>query len=96
MNEVTLERGTRMTVQGEPLSKAWLILDGLAMVSANARPLRIAGQGDLVGLTNMAAATRSSETTIVLSPVRAFEADARNLDQLMAAASATRRSSAAG
>ena len=96
MDEVTLQPGTRMTVQGELLSKAWLILEGRAMVSADARPLRIAGQGDVVGLTSAAGAPLAGETTIALSAVRAFETDALGLDQLMAAASARRRSSAAG
>ena len=84
-----------MTVQGAPLSKAWLILEGLAMVSADARPLRIARRGDLVGVTSTVPAT-SDETTIALSPVRAFEADAQDLDWLRAEASATQLSSAAG
>src|SRR5438309_11234625 len=38
--ETDVDRGTRMTVQGRPTSRLWLITQGEALVSANARPLR--------------------------------------------------------
>jgi CRP-like cAMP-binding protein len=95
-----------MTVQGQPSARLWVILEGQALVSMDARPIRVAASGDLVGLGSMLKGAVSPETTIALSPIRAFEADARQLRQLMAlrpvrarlmaAASPRRRSSAAG
>ncbi len=46
LGESLVERGTRMTVQGEPSSRLWLITEGEALVSADARPVRIAGRGE--------------------------------------------------
>ena len=43
--ETKVERGTRMTVQGRPSSRLWLITSGEALVSANARPLRVVSCG---------------------------------------------------
>ena len=106
LNETLVDRGTRMTVQGLPAARLWLVLEGQALVSVDARPIRVASAGHLVGLSSMLKAADSPETTIALSPIRAFEADARQFRQLMAqrrlrarltaAASPTRRSSAAG
>jgi CRP-like cAMP-binding protein len=74
LTETLVDRGARMTVQGRPSAKLWLILEGEALVSADARPIRVAGRGDLVGLTSLFYATNSPETTIALSSIRAFEA----------------------
>jgi hypothetical protein len=39
-SETLVERGTRMTVQGHPSLRLWLITQGEALVSADARPIR--------------------------------------------------------
>lgn len=83
LTETLVERGARMTVQGKPSSKLWLILEGEALVSADARPLRVARSGDLVGLRSMFYATRPRETTIALSSIRAFEAGPNEFLQLI-------------
>ena len=83
LTETLLERGARMTVQGRPSSKVWLILEGEALVSADARPIRVATRGDLVGLTSMFYANNSLETTIALSSIRAFEAGPSEFRQLI-------------
>jgi CRP-like cAMP-binding protein len=70
LTETLVERGARMTVQGRPSTKLWLILEGEALVSADARPIRVATHGDLVGLTSMFYVTNSAETTIALSSIR--------------------------
>ena len=50
---LSIELGrTRMTVQGRPTSGLWLITEGEALVSANARPLRVLGYGDAVGISD--------------------------------------------
>jgi len=71
-DETEIERGTRMTVQGRPSSMLWLITRGEALVSANARPLRVAGYGDAIGLTSMLLGGGSPDTTIALSTISAF------------------------
>ena len=48
LHETNLERGARMTVQGRPTAQLCLITEGEALVSANARPLRVVGYGDAV------------------------------------------------
>ena len=83
LTETLVERGARMTVQGRPSYKLWLILEGEALVSADARPIRVATHGDLVGLTSMFYATNSPETTIALSSIRAFEAGPAEFRQLI-------------
>ena len=105
LRETLVARGTRLTVQGRPVERLLLILEGQALVSADARPLRVASRGDLVGLAGMVRRESSTETTIALSPVHAFEVDLEGLRRLMAnrrlrtrlkaAASPGRRSSAA-
>src|SRR6266851_6160978 len=100
-----VERGTRLTVQGRVGDRFWLIVEGQALVSADARPLRVAAAGDIVGLAGMLDRSGSPETTIALSPIRAFEAGQEQLNQLMTrkpikarlavAAALTRRSGAA-
>jgi CRP-like cAMP-binding protein len=72
--EVEVTRGTRLTVQGRPDSKLWLLVDGEALVSADARPLRVAGHGDVAGVAGMLYPVRSPETTIALSSIRALAA----------------------
>src|ERR1700674_5870570 len=106
VSEALVERGARMTVHAVPSPGLWLILEGQALVSADARPLRVAANGDLVGLRSMLRATDSPETTIALSPIRAFAVDGERFRRMMAhrplrarltaAASARRRSWAAG
>ncbi|HEY1419286.1 MAG TPA: cyclic nucleotide-binding domain-containing protein [Candidatus Dormibacteraeota bacterium] len=83
VSEILVERGRRMTIQGQTSSMLWLILEGEALVSADARPLRVAGRGDMVGLHSMVYRVKSPETTIALSPIHAFEADRDQFDQLM-------------
>jgi CRP-like cAMP-binding protein len=72
--ETEVERGTRMTVQGRPSSRLWLITQGEALVSANARALRVAGYGDAIGLTSMLLGGGSPDTTIALGTMRALAA----------------------
>lgn len=105
VSEALVDRGARMTVQGLVPARVWLMLEGQAMVSADARPVRVARYGDLIGLESMLRATGSLETTIALSPIRAFAMDRDQFRRLMAhppvrarltAASARPRSSAGG
>lgn len=84
LRETLVERGTRLTVQGRPVDTFWLIVEGQALVSADARPLRVAAAGDIVGLAGMLARAGSPETTIALSQIRAFEAGHEQLHRLMA------------
>jgi CRP-like cAMP-binding protein len=75
LNETDVDRGTRMTVQGRPNSRLYLITQGEALVSADARPLRVAGMGDPIGVAGMLYGINSLETTIALSPIRALAAE---------------------
>jgi CRP-like cAMP-binding protein len=81
--ETEVERGTRMTVQGRPSQRLWLLTHGEALVSANARPLRVAGYGDAVGLTSMLQGGGSPETTIALSTMRALAASPDQFRELV-------------
>ena len=72
--EVQVARGTRLTVQGRFDSAFWLLVEGEALVSADARPLRVAGHGDAIGVAGMLYPVRSPETTIALSAIRALAA----------------------
>lgn len=72
--ETDVQRGTRMTVQGRPTLRLWLITEGEALVSANARPLRVVGYGDAVGIDSLLRERGSPDTTIALTPIRAFAA----------------------
>ena len=56
--ETDVDRGTRMTVQGRPNSRLYLITEGEALVSANARPLRVAGAGVAIGIASIPRITR--------------------------------------
>lgn len=104
LSETLIERGVRLTVQGKLSSRFWLILEGEALVSADARPLRIARRGDVIGLPSLLYGTTASETTIALSAIRAFEAGPGEFKQLIThrpirqrlVAQAKRRSSAVG
>src|SRR5260370_7515089 len=49
--ESEVDRGTRMTVQGRPASRLWLITQGQALVSSNAPPLPLAGSAPPRGPT---------------------------------------------
>jgi CRP-like cAMP-binding protein len=72
--DVEVGRGTRMTVQGRPDARLWLIFEGEALVSADARPLRVIGPGEAAGVTGMLLSVASPETTIALAAVRALAA----------------------
>ena len=72
-----------MTLQGRPSQRLWLITQGEALVSANARPLRVAGYGDPVGLASMLQGGGSPDTTIALSTIRALAADADQFRELV-------------
>jgi CRP-like cAMP-binding protein len=78
-------RGTRMTVQGHLDNRFWLIVDGEALVSADARPLRVAGHGDPVGLSGVLYGIRSPETTIALVPILALTAGPGQFHELISA-----------
>ena len=84
LHETNLERGTRLTVQGRSTGQLWLITEGEALVSANARPLRVLGYGDAVGLTSLLERRGSPETTIALSPIRALVAGPEEFRELVA------------
>lgn len=84
LRETDVARGTRMTVQGQPGGRFWLITEGEALVSANARPLRVAGYGDPVGLASMLLGRGSPETTIALGPIRALVAGPGEFHELVA------------
>ena len=81
--DTEVERGTRMTVQGRPSSRLWLITQGEALVSANARPLRVAGYGDAIGLTSMLLGGGSPDTTIALGTMRALAASPDRFRELV-------------
>jgi CRP-like cAMP-binding protein len=83
LSETIIERGTRMTVQGRPQSRLWLIAEGEALVSADARPRRVAERGDSVGAAAMLYDTDSPETTIALTSIQAFEAGRAELRRLI-------------
>ena len=83
LQEAEVERGTRMTVQGRPSSSLWLITQGEALVSANVRPLRVAGYGDAVGLASMLRGGGSPDTTIALGTMRALAANPDQFRELV-------------
>src|SRR4029077_1234613 len=89
--ETTLDRGTRMTVQGRPADQLLLITAGEALVSANARPLRVVGYGDAVGLSSLLQRRGSPETTIALSPISALAAGPDEFRELVARPSIRQR-----
>jgi CRP-like cAMP-binding protein len=81
--ETLVERGTRMTVQGHPSLRLWLITQGEALVSADARPIRVAARGDIVGGATLLTELNSPETTIALTSIRAFEAGPQQFRELI-------------
>ena len=83
LRDTEIERGTRMTVQGRPSSCIWLVTQGEALVSANARPLRVVGYGDAIGVVSMLRGGGSPETTIALSPIRALAAGPEQFRELI-------------
>jgi CRP-like cAMP-binding protein len=95
LDEIDVERGARMTVQGKPNSTLWLIVGGEALVSADARPIRVAGYGDVVGVASALHGTRSLESTIALTPIRALSAGPAQFEKLVANPAIRRRLTAA-
>lgn len=91
----TVERGARITVQGRPNSTLLVILEGEALVSADARPIRVAGHGDPIGVASMLHGTRSLETTIALTPIRALSAGPAQFEELVSRPSIRLRLTAA-
>lgn len=89
--ETLVERGTRMTVQGHPSVRLWLITQGEALVSADARPIRVASRGDMVGGATLLTRLNSPETTIALTSIRAFEAGPQQFRELIRERSIRRR-----
>ena len=89
--ETLVERGTRMTVQGHPSMRLWLITQGEALVSADARPIRVAARGDIVGGATLLTQLNSAETTIALTSIRAFEAGPLQFRELIRERSIRRR-----
>src|SRR5260370_3972439 len=96
LHEAEVDRGTRMTVQGRPSSRLWLITQGEALVSANARPLRVAGYGDATGLASLLQGGGSPDTTIALSTMRALAANPDEFRELVARPAIRERLAAAG
>ena len=82
LQETDVDRGTRMTVQGRPNSRLYLIREGEALISADARPLRVAGRGDSIGIASMLYGINSPETTIALTPIRALAAETGQFREL--------------
>jgi CRP-like cAMP-binding protein len=72
--EVGVARGARLTVQGRPDRRLWVISEGEALVSADARPLRVIGHGGAAGVAGMLHSIASPETTTALRPLRALVA----------------------
>ncbi len=82
--EEEVARGTRLTVQGRPDGRLWLIASGEALVSADARPLRVIGPGDAAGIHGMLYSIASPETTIALGAMRALTAGRAEFAELAA------------
>src|SRR5258708_15955725 len=72
-----------MTVQGPPSLRFWLITQGEALVSADARPIRVAARGDVVGGATLLTQLDSPETTIALTSIRGFEAGPAQFRELI-------------
>lgn len=82
-DQFEVSRGTRLTVQGRPDSRLWLLVEGEALVSADARPLRVAGHGDALGVPGMLYQVRSPETAIALSSIWALGAGPAQFAELV-------------
>lgn len=91
LDEVAVPRGARLTIQGEAGARLCVLISGQALVSADARPLRVIGHGDTVGLTSMLYRIKSPETTIALSPIRALSAGPGQFRELLRQATIRRR-----
>jgi hypothetical protein len=61
------------------------------LVAADARPIRVATRGDVVGGSTLLAQLDSPETTIALSSIRAFEAGPQQFRELIRDRSIRRR-----
>jgi CRP-like cAMP-binding protein len=81
--DVEVPRGTRLTVQGNACSRLWLVVAGEALVSADARPLRVIGPGDAAGVAAMLYSIASPETAIALGAMRALAADRNRFEELV-------------
>jgi CRP-like cAMP-binding protein len=81
--EVEVPRGARLTVQGRPDSHLWLLDSGEALVSADARPLRVIGPGDAAGVPGMLYSIASPETTTALGTIRALTAARAQFEELV-------------
>jgi CRP-like cAMP-binding protein len=81
--EIQVARGTRLTVQGRADARLWVISEGEALVSADARPLRVIGHGGAAGVAGMLYSIASPETTTALRPVRALAAGRSQFDELV-------------
>jgi CRP-like cAMP-binding protein len=90
-DEVVVPRGARLTVQGRADARLCVLISGEALVSADARPLRVIGHGDTVGLTSMLYRIKSPETTVALSPIRALSAGPEQFRELIRQATIRRR-----
>jgi CRP-like cAMP-binding protein len=90
-DEVAVSRGARLTVQGRADARLCVLISGEALVSADARPLRVIGHGDTVGLTSMLYRLKSPETTVALSPIRALSAGPEQFRELIRQATIRRR-----
>jgi len=82
-DEAEVARGSRLTVQGRPDPYLWLISTGEALVSADARPLRVIGPGEAAGIPGMLYSISSPETTIALNPIKALVAGPREFNELI-------------
>ncbi len=90
-DEVAVPRGARLTVQGRADTRLCVLITGEALVSADARPLRVIGHGDAVGLPSMLYRIKSPETTVALSPIRALSAGPEQFRELVRKATIRRR-----
>lgn len=90
-DEIVVPRGTRLTIQGEADVQLRLLVSGEALVSADARPLRVIKHGDAVGLVSMLYQIKSPETTIALSPIRTLSAGPDQFRGLLRQATIRRR-----
>ena len=84
-------RGARLTVQGRQDARFWLISAGEALVSADARPLRVIGPGEPVGVPGMMYSVASPETTIALGAIQALTAGPAQFEELISDARIRRR-----
>src|ERR1700676_1048868 len=89
--ETLVERGTRMRGQGRQSWRFWLITQGEALVSPDARQIRLAARGDIVGGSTLLTQLDSPETTIALTSIRAFDAGPQHSRELIGDRSIRRR-----